>query len=357
MVDGGRRALLPRDEHPAAGRAPGDRGGHRARPGPPAAAGGRRGAPAGRGPRGRGRRTASATPSRPASTPRTRPPAGCPPTGTLHRFEVPDRRGRSPSGSTAASSRARWSAPTTTRCWPRSSPTPPPGPRPPPRWPPRWPAPGSTGSPPTATCWCGSSRHPGFLAGETDTGFLDRHGLDRLAAPLADDRGRAPPRLAAALAGQAAPPGRAAGAADRALGLPQQPVGPAAGHLSTSAGDRGRSGYRFDRHGRPARQVAGRRRPALDVDDVPVTGRSGDASPSDGVTRHYRVEQVGADRLRGRCPTAAPPCTSTPGFPLAADQVARGLGAGPHARRRGPGGGGRRRPGGRRARCWWCSRR
>ena len=28
--------------------------------------------------------------------------------------------------------------------------------------------------------------HPGFLAGETDTGFLDRHGLEELARPLAD---------------------------------------------------------------------------------------------------------------------------------------------------------------------------
>ncbi len=32
-------------------------------------------------------------------------------------------------------------------------------------------------------------RHPAFLAGETDTAFFDRHGLDTLAAPLADPRG------------------------------------------------------------------------------------------------------------------------------------------------------------------------
>ena len=31
-------------------------------------------------------------------------------------------------------------------------------------------------------------RHPSFVAGETDTAFLDRHGLDALAAPLADER-------------------------------------------------------------------------------------------------------------------------------------------------------------------------
>jgi propionyl-CoA carboxylase alpha chain len=46
-------------------------------------------------------------------------------------------------------------------------------------------------------------RHPAFLAGETDTGFLERHGVDALAAPLADGSGRAVHAVAAAL-GQAA---------------------------------------------------------------------------------------------------------------------------------------------------------
>jgi len=43
-------------------------------------------------------------------------------------------------------------------------------------------------------------RHPAFLAGQTDTAFLDRHGLDSLAAPLADKQGAALSALAAALA-------------------------------------------------------------------------------------------------------------------------------------------------------------
>jgi propionyl-CoA carboxylase alpha chain len=43
-------------------------------------------------------------------------------------------------------------------------------------------------------------RHPEFLAGHTDTGFIDRHGLDALAAPLADERGAELSALAAALA-------------------------------------------------------------------------------------------------------------------------------------------------------------
>jgi propionyl-CoA carboxylase alpha chain len=47
-------------------------------------------------------------------------------------------------------------------------------------------------------------RHPAFRAGDTDTGFLDRHGLATLAAPLADEVAVRHSALAAALAGAAA---------------------------------------------------------------------------------------------------------------------------------------------------------
>ncbi len=73
----GRRApqlLLPGDEHPAAGRAPGHRDGHRARPGADADRGGPGRAPS----RRRSRWSGAATPSRRGSTPRTRPAASCP---------------------------------------------------------------------------------------------------------------------------------------------------------------------------------------------------------------------------------------------------------------------------------------
>ncbi|OLF13179.1 acetyl/propionyl-CoA carboxylase subuit alpha [Actinophytocola xinjiangensis] len=46
--------------------------------------------------------------------------------------------------------------------------------------------------------------HEAFLAGDTDTAFLDRHGLDTLAAPLADDRAVRLSLLAAAVADSAA---------------------------------------------------------------------------------------------------------------------------------------------------------
>ncbi|WP_203749443.1 acetyl/propionyl/methylcrotonyl-CoA carboxylase subunit alpha [Catellatospora bangladeshensis] len=47
-------------------------------------------------------------------------------------------------------------------------------------------------------------RHPAFLAGETDTAFFDRHGLDELAKPLADEDAQRLSAVAAALAASAA---------------------------------------------------------------------------------------------------------------------------------------------------------
>ena len=46
----------------------------------------------------------------------------------------------------------------------------------------------------------GVLRHPAFLAGDTDTAFFDRHGLDLLSRPLADAAARRLSALAAALA-------------------------------------------------------------------------------------------------------------------------------------------------------------
>ncbi len=147
LLDARRRVLLPGDEHPAAGRAPGHRAGHRPRPGRAAAARRRRRAAAAGGARPP---RSTATPSRRASTPRTQPTATCRRPARVARFTVPalegvrvDCRRRGP---------ARWSAPTTTRCWPRSSPGRPPASEAIRRLAPRSPAPGSTASPPTATC-------------------------------------------------------------------------------------------------------------------------------------------------------------------------------------------------------------
>ena len=86
-----RRVLLHGDEHPPAGRAPGDRAGHRHRPG--RAAGPRRRRPA---PRADARTTSGSTGtrSRSAPTPRTRPAASCPPAAPCCVLDEPTRRGR-----------------------------------------------------------------------------------------------------------------------------------------------------------------------------------------------------------------------------------------------------------------------
>ena len=88
----GRRVLLPRDEHPAAGRAPGHRAGHRARPRRVAAP--RRLGRAARLHPGR-RPPATGTPSRSGSTPRTPAAAASRPRpGTITAFHAAGGPGR-----------------------------------------------------------------------------------------------------------------------------------------------------------------------------------------------------------------------------------------------------------------------
>ena len=92
IVDRGRRVLLPRGEHAAAGRASGDRGGHRARPGAPADP---RRARASRCRFAQARRARSrATRSRRGSTPRTRARDFLPATGTRRAVGAAGAAGR-----------------------------------------------------------------------------------------------------------------------------------------------------------------------------------------------------------------------------------------------------------------------
>ena len=293
----------------------------------------------GRGPRG-GRGRAAGPCHRGPDLRRGPGPAWLP----VHRDAPPVRdpdAGRRGPGGQRRRDRAAWSAPTTTRCWPRSSSTPDRAARSRRRrWPTPWPGPASTGSPPTATCWCAPSAIPSFLAGATDTGFLERHGIAELATPLADDgRGRAPrhrrrPRR----------PGRAPGAGRRSSrpipsGLPQQSVGLQRTRLTTPAGDLD-VGYRFDR--------SGRQLDVVEVDGEPRRCRRGARSPptqapSPSTGSPAATWSTGWARSpTSTARTAASTLIEHERFPLASGAGGRGVGAGPDARRRGPGGGGRR---------------
>ena len=90
-------------------------------------------------------------------------------------------------------------------------------------------------------------RHPAFLAGDTDTAFFDSHGLETLAAPLADERTVRLSAIAAALAGAAH---NRAGARVLA-GLPSGWRNLPAGYQSTvfedADGTEHRVAYRFSR--------------------------------------------------------------------------------------------------------------
>ncbi|WP_345770592.1 biotin carboxylase N-terminal domain-containing protein [Blastococcus saxobsidens] len=123
-------------------------------------------------------------------------------------------------------------------------------------------------------------RSEAFLAGETDTAFLDRHGLDTLAAPLVDEAGRRVHAVVAALAGAALRRAAAPVLAGLPSGWRNNSTAP-----QTTAFDAGSVRYRLDRTGLTA-----------DVDGEPVE-LAVLRTAVDGPTVRLDVE---ADGLRGR---------------------------------------------------------
>ena len=91
-------------------------------------------------------------------------------------------------------------------------------------------------------------RHPGFLAGDTDTSFFERHGLDALAAPLADDEAYRLAALVAAVADASRNRNGAAVLGDLPSGWRNLPSAP---QRKTYEGGRGfvDVDYRFTRDG------------------------------------------------------------------------------------------------------------
>ncbi len=133
-------------------------------------------------------------------------------------------------------------------------------------------------------------RHRAFGEGATDTGFLDRHGLATLAAPLADHDAVVRHAVAAALAAQSA---RRADAAVLA-GLPSGWRNNTEDHQSVTFGVAGRDvvvDYRMGRRGRSLAEVAvdGARLDAVAHGVAP----DGAVLTVGGVTRRYAVQRVG----------------------------------------------------------------
>ncbi len=162
-------------------------------------------------------------------------------------------------------------------------------------------------------------RHPGFLAGDTDTGFLDRHGVEVLAIPLADEDAVRRHAIAAALAGQA----------DRRRKPRVQPTIPSGYRNSPSGLQRtvytiGEAtvdvGYRFDRSGRTLEvvEIGGT---ALDVDAAATPGEV--VLTSGEVTRRYVVDQVGPVAYVDG-PDGSSALVEEERFPLATGEVAAG---------------------------------
>jgi propionyl-CoA carboxylase alpha chain len=163
-------------------------------------------------------------------------------------------------------------------------------------------------------------RHEAFGRGATDTGFLDRHGLAVLAAPLADAGAQGRHAVAAALAAQAER--RAA-----ARALPTVPSGWRNNtvdrqELTYAAGVREMAvAYRMGRRGRSLAEVV------LDGNELEASATDSAADgvtlSVDGVTRRYAVQRVGAVVFVDG-PDGSSRLVEEERLPVAAEQVAEG---------------------------------
>jgi propionyl-CoA carboxylase alpha chain len=163
-------------------------------------------------------------------------------------------------------------------------------------------------------------RHPDFLAGTIDTGFLDRHDPALLGAPLADAETRRVHAAAAALAAQAA-----RHVAAPVLGL--MPSGwrnnPSVPQQCTFEGPDGsvEVAYRFDRAGRCCELTVG----GVPFAAVEVTSTAPDhvVVSLDGVSRRYDVDRDGATTFVDG-PDGSTVLVETERFPLPGSQLAAG---------------------------------
>jgi len=163
-------------------------------------------------------------------------------------------------------------------------------------------------------------RHPEFLAGDIDTGFLERHDPAVLGAPLADAAAEELHAVAGALAAQAERRAHAPVLAGIPSGWRNNPSAPQTGALTGRAA-RIDVAYQFDRTGTCV-SVAVNGSPR---DDVSVVSCTPDAVvlAVDGVARRYDVQRVdGVTWVDG--PDGASVLTEVERFPLPGAQLAEG---------------------------------
>ncbi len=172
-------------------------------------------------------------------------------------------------------------------------------------------------------------RHPEFASGEADTGFLDRHGLATLAAPLAGPEATVRHAVAAALAGQAARRERAGVQLRVPSGWRNNEWDLQRVSFDKSA-DTGRRpleiGYRFARRGDGVAQVtvdgAGSGLAVRTVSPTAVVVED------DGVARRYAVHQVGTTFYVDG-PEGSSQLEEQERLPVAVDQVDEGAALAP----------------------------
>src|SRR5215472_6304560 len=155
--------------------------------------------------------------------------------------------------------------------------------------------------------------HPAFAAGDTDTGFLDRHGLDVLAAPLAGPEDERLAAVAAVLADAARRRDLASALAGLPTGWRNVPTQPQWSVLAGPAGEHGVS-YRAARSapaGVTVDDMAGVVALSCAPDEVVLE--------ADGLVRSWRVSRYpGDDRLFVDGDAGSVTFTEVPRFPEAA---------------------------------------
>ncbi len=169
-------------------------------------------------------------------------------------------------------------------------------------------------------------RHPAFLAGDTDTGFLESQGLDGLAAPLADHESVRLHTLAAALAGQARRRTDARVQPTIPSGFRNNPsfLQHTAYAVAGAAGAAGATvavGYQFGPDGRTLEQVEVDGN-SVDVELVTLLADSVTFATG-GVGRRYLVDRYESTSFVDG-PDGSSVLVEQPRFPRTADQLSEG---------------------------------